>query len=93
VPPARALIEAGVPIALGTNFNPHHTPTLNMQTSVEMACWRFGLTTEEAICAATFNSACALGCAARVGSLQPGKSADLILLNANDYRDLSRNLD
>jgi imidazolonepropionase len=91
-PPARALIEAGVPVALGTNFNPHHTPTLNMQAVVAMACWRFGMTAEEAICGATFNSACALGCADRVGSLEPGKSADLILLNATDYRDLSGNL-
>jgi len=91
-PPARALIEAGVPIALGTNFNPHHTPTLNMQAVVAMSCWRFGLTTEEAITAATFNSACALGAGGRVGSLEPGKSADLVLLNANDYRDLAGNL-
>ena len=51
-----------------------------------------GLTTEEAISAATINGAHALGCAGRVGSLEPGKSADLILLNANDYRDLSGNL-
>jgi len=91
-PPARALIDAGVSIALGTNFNPYHTPTLNMQAVVAMACWRFGMTTEEAITAATVNSAWALGCAGRVGSLEPGKSADLILLNANDYRDLSGNL-
>jgi imidazolonepropionase len=91
-PPARALIDAGVPLALGTNFNPHHTPTLNMQAVIAMACWRFGLATEEAITASTFNSASALGCAGRVGSLEPGKSADLILLNANDYRDLSGNL-
>ncbi|HJZ96654.1 MAG TPA: amidohydrolase family protein [Candidatus Solibacter sp.] len=92
VPPARTLIDAGVPIALGTNFNPYHTPTLNMQAVVAMACWRFGMTTEEAITAATVNSAWALGCAGRVGSLEPGKSADLVLLNANDYRDLSGNL-
>jgi imidazolonepropionase len=57
-----------------------------------MACWRFGMTIEEAITAATFNSACALGCAGRVGSIEPGKSADLILLNANDYHDLAGNL-
>jgi imidazolonepropionase len=92
IPPARALIDAGVPVALGTNFNPHHTPTLNMQAVVAMACWRFGMSIEEAIIGATFNSACALGCAARVGSIEPEKSADLILLNANDYRDLAGNM-
>jgi imidazolonepropionase len=91
-PPARALIDSGVPVALGTNFNPHHTPTLNMQAVMAMACWRFGFTTEEAIAAATINGAYALGCGDRVGSLEPGKAADLILLNVNDYRDLSGNL-
>jgi imidazolonepropionase len=91
-PPARALLAAGVPVALGTNFNPHHTPTLNMQAVVAMACWRFGMTIEEAITAATVNSAASLGCEDRVGSIEPGKSADLILLNAKDYRDLAGNL-
>ena len=90
--PARELIEAGVAVALGTNFNPHHTPTLNMQSVVTMACWRLGMSIEEALSAATFNSAHVLGCADRVGSLEPGKSADLVLLNTSDYRDLCGNL-
>jgi imidazolonepropionase len=90
--PARALIEAGVAVALGTNFNPHHTPTLNMQAAVTMACWRLGMSIEEAITAATYNSAHALGCAGRVGSLEPGKAADLVMLNTSDYHDLSANL-
>jgi imidazolonepropionase len=92
IPPARALIEAGGAIALGTNFNPHHTPMLNMQTVVALACWRLRMTLEEAISAATINGAFALGCAGRTGSLEPGKSADLLILNAGDYRDLSSNI-
>ena len=48
-PPARALVDSGAAIALGTNFNPHHTPMLNMQTVVALACWRLRLTLEEAI--------------------------------------------
>ena len=90
--PARALIEAGVPVALASNFNPHHTPTLNMQGVVTMACWRFGMTIAEALNASTFNGAHALGCGDRVGSIEPGKSADLVLLNTGDYRDLAANL-
>jgi imidazolonepropionase len=91
-PPARALIDQGVAVAIGTNFNPQHTPTLNKQASITMACWRLGLGIEEAITAATFNSAHALGCADRVGSIEPGKSADIVLLNACDYPDLAANL-
>jgi imidazolonepropionase len=88
--PARALIDAGAAIALATNFNPRHTPTLSMQAVVALACLRMGLTAAEAISAATINGAHALGCADRVGSLEPGKSADLLLLDVSDYRELAR---
>jgi imidazolonepropionase len=91
-PPARALLDSGAAIALGTDFNPHHSPMLNMQTIIALACWRLRMTLEEAITAATINGAYALGCADRTGSLEPGKSADLLILNAGDYRDLSSNI-
>jgi imidazolonepropionase len=87
--PARALIDAGVAIALGSNFNPHHNPTLNMQTVVALAVLRVGLTPAEALSAATINSAHAVGCADRVGSLEIGKEADIAILNISDYRDLA----
>ena len=87
--PGRALIDAGVAVALATNFNPHHTPTLNMQTVVALACLRMGMTAAEAISAATINGAHALGCAARVGSLEFGKSADVLILNVSDYHELA----
>ena len=87
--PARALVDSGAAIALATNFNPNHTPTLNMQTVVALACLRMRLTVAEALSAATINGAHALGCADRVGSLEPGKSADLLILNVSDYRDLA----
>ncbi|HXB73998.1 MAG TPA: amidohydrolase family protein [Candidatus Acidoferrales bacterium] len=87
--PARGLVNAGAAIALATNFNPHHTPTLNMQTAVALACLRMRLTVAEALSAATINGAHALGCADRVGSLEPGKSADLLMLNVADYRDMA----
>ena len=87
-PPARALIDAGAAVALGTNFNPHHSPALSMQSAIALACGRWGMTIEEAISAATINGAYALGCAGKVGSLEPGKSADLVILNAGHLRDL-----
>ena len=90
--PARALIDAGVAVALGSNFNPHHAPALNMQAVVALACGRLGMSLEEAISAATINGAHALGCADKVGSLEPGKSADLVILNASHYRDLQHSL-
>jgi imidazolonepropionase len=88
--PARALIDSGAAIALATNFNPRHTPMLSMQAVVALACLRMGLTAAEAISAATINGAHALGSADRVGSLEPGKSADLLLLDVSDYRELAR---
>ncbi len=89
--PARLFADAGVALALASNFNPHETPTFNMQTVVSMAIRELQLTTEEAICAATINGAHALGMAAATGSLECGKSADVLLLNASDYRELAEN--
>ncbi|PWU08406.1 MAG: hypothetical protein C5B51_07945 [Terriglobia bacterium] len=89
--PARLLIEAGAAVALASNFNPHHTPTLNMQTVVTLACSRMGMTPAEAISAATINGAHALGCASKAGSLEPGKVADLLILGISDYREVAHN--
>lgn len=85
----RNLVDSGVPIALASNFNPQHTPTLNMQTMVALASMQWGLTAAEAISAATINAAHAAGCADRVGSLEVGKCADLLVLNIPDYRELA----
>jgi imidazolonepropionase len=87
--PARSLIEAGAAVALGTNFNPGLTPTLNMQAAIKLACCRMGMSPEEAITAATINGAYALGCGESAGSLEPGKSADVLILNVADYRELA----
>jgi imidazolonepropionase len=90
--PARLLIDAGVAVALGTNFNPWHTPSLNMQTAVALSCLNLGMTPAEALTAATINSAHALGLAPRVGSLEAGKLADVLILNTGDYRDVGYSL-
>jgi imidazolonepropionase len=90
--PARALIDAGAAVAIATNFDPQHSPTLNMQTAVALACIHFGMSIEEAIVAATINGAHALGRARRIGSLEPGKVADLVVLNVSHYQDLRHSL-
>jgi imidazolonepropionase len=89
--PARSLIDSGVPVALASNFNPHHTPTVNMQMVIALASRTLGMSPAEAITAATINGAHALGRANRVGSLEPGKLANLLILNTPDYRDLAHN--
>jgi len=88
--PGRALIDAGAAVALATDFNPWLSPTLSMAASISLACSRLHFTPAEAICAATANAACVLGCSARVGSLECGKQADLIMLEVADYRELAR---
>ncbi len=87
--PARSLIDAGAAVALATNYNPCLTPTLSMQTVIKLACCRMGMTAAEAVSAATINGAHALGRAERVGSLEPGKAGDVLVLNISDYRELA----
>jgi imidazolonepropionase len=87
-PPARRLIEAGAIVALATDFNPGTSPTLNMQFILSLACSAMRMTPAEAISAATINAACALRRAERLGSLQPRKQADLIVMDVSDYREI-----
>jgi imidazolonepropionase len=86
--PARALIEAGAAVALATDFNPGTSPVYSMQMALSLACTEMRMTPAEAIAAATINGAHALGMADRVGSLEPNKQGDLLVLNAEDYREL-----
>jgi len=88
-PPARAMITLGCPVALATDFNPGSSPTQSMFLVLNMACVRFGMSIAEAIIGATINAACAAGVQKRVGSLQVGKQADVIVCEPSDYRDLA----
>lgn len=88
-PTARRLIESGAAIALASGFGLEDGPTYNMQMVVSLACSEMRMSPAEAISAATINAAYALGCGADCGSLEPGKRADVIILNVADYRDLS----
>jgi imidazolonepropionase len=80
--PARELINAGLPIALATDFNPGSTPSGNMNFVVATACIKMKMTPEEAINAATINGAYAMGISATHGSITKGKKANLILTKA-----------
>jgi imidazolonepropionase len=77
--PARELMNAGLPVALATDFNPGSTPSGNMNFVVSLACIKMKMTPEEAINAATINGAAALELADTLGSITPGKKANLIL--------------
>jgi imidazolonepropionase len=85
---ARQLVDQGGLVALGSGLWPETPSTGSMQAVVQLACRRLRLTVEQAICAATCNAAWALGKGALTGSLEHGKIADLILLNASDYREI-----
>lgn len=76
------------PIALSTGFDATASPLMSMQPVMWLACRYLSLTPEEAVTAATINAAHALGIADHVGSIEPGKDADLLVLQASDYRDL-----
>ncbi len=79
VPPARKLIEAGVPVALATDFNPGTSPSSRMSFVQSLACIQMKMLPEEAIQAATLNGAFALECADDFGSIAPGKYANFFL--------------
>ena len=87
--PARALIDAGVPVALATDVNPGGGFSPSMPFAMTLACFDMGLTFEEALAGATINGAYSLARDASVGSLEPGKLMDAVLI-AGDAIDLIR---
>ena len=77
--PARAFVDAGVPVAIGTDFNPGTSPAPNLALAMSFACVNLGLSPDEALSAVTINAARALSLEDEVGSLEPGKAADLVI--------------
>jgi imidazolonepropionase len=88
-PPARKLIDAGVPVALATDYNPGSSPTASMPMVLSIACTQMKMTPAEVLAAATINGAYALGLADRKGSLETGKDADLAIFQLEDYREIA----
>ena len=86
---ARTLIEAGAVIALATDLNPGSAPCYSMPLVMALACRMYHMTPAEALNASTINAAYAAGMGAEVGSLEAGKQADVLIVNAPDYRHLA----
>jgi imidazolonepropionase len=81
-PPARALVEAGAIVALGTDLNPGTSPLHSMPLVMALACRTYGLNPVEALAASTVNSAYVLGLDAEVGRIRDGYRADLVILDS-----------
>jgi imidazolonepropionase len=88
--PARALVEAGVPVALASDVNPGGGLSPSLPFAMALACFGMGLSLEEALSAVTVNAACSLDLGAKVGSVEQGKRADLVVLRSPRLLDLVR---
>ncbi|HEX6284084.1 MAG TPA: imidazolonepropionase [Pyrinomonadaceae bacterium] len=88
-PAARAMIDAGLATVLATDFNPGSSPTPSMLTILSLAATQMKMTPAEAITAATVNAAYSLNRGAELGSLEPGKMADFVIHDCDDYRELA----
>jgi imidazolonepropionase len=87
-PPTRKLIDAGVAIALATDFNPGSSPTASMPFILSLACTQMKMSPAETISAATINAAYALQLEQTKGSIEAGKDADIAIFNLRDYREI-----
>lgn len=87
-PPARALIDAGASVALATDFNPGTCPCWDMRMILSIATTQMKMSPAEALTAATVNGAWALGLGLTHGTLEPGRVADLLIYDAEDYREI-----
>jgi len=86
--PARKLIEAGAIVGLATDYNPGTSPTMSMPMILSLACTQLRMTPAEAIVAATMNAAYSLRREKQIGSLEPGKQADIAVFDVDDYREI-----
>ncbi len=86
--PARAMIHAGLAVVLATDFNPGSSPTTSMSMVLSLACTQMKMTPAESILASTVNAAYSLGLGSSIGSLEPGKVADFVVQDAEDYREI-----
>ena len=92
MPPARALVDAGAAVAIATDFNPGSAFCESLPLVCSLACTQLHLAPAEALAACTVNAAHVLGRADRCGRLAPGYDADLVLLDAPDWRHLAYHL-
>jgi imidazolonepropionase len=92
MPPGRALVDAGAIVALATDFNPGSAFCESLPIVCSLAATQLKLSPAEALAACTVNAAHVLGRSDRKGRLAPGYDADLVLLDAHDWRYLAYHL-
>ncbi len=88
-PRAREMIEAGLAVVLATDFNPGSSPTPSMPMVLSLACTQMKMSPAEAITASTLNAAYSLNRGDKIGSLEPGKLANFVIFDCEDYRELA----
>jgi imidazolonepropionase len=88
-PDARSMIDRGLPVVLATDFNPGSSPTPSLTMVFSLAATQMAITPAEAISAATINASYSLGRGGQLGSLEPGKLADVVIHDCADYRELA----
>ena len=88
-PRAREMIEAGLAIVLATDFNPGSSPTASMPMVLSLACTQMKMSPAEAITASTVNAAYSVNRGDRIGSLEPGKLANFVIFDCQEYRELA----
>ena len=88
-PAAREMVDAGLAVVLATDFNPGSSPTPSMTMVLSLAATHMKMTPAEALTAATINAAYSLNRGDQIGSLEPGKVADLVVHDCSDYRELA----
>jgi imidazolonepropionase len=86
-PRAREMITAGLAVVLATDFNPGSSPTPSMPIVLSLACTQMKMSPAEAITASTVNAAYSLNRGDRIGSLEPGKLANFVIFDCQDYRE------
>jgi imidazolonepropionase len=86
--PARTFIDRGIPVAIGTDFNPGTSPTPSLPLAMTVACLNLGLSPDEALTAVTINAAHAVGLGDEVGSIEDGKAADLVIWRVPTTRQI-----
>jgi imidazolonepropionase len=88
-PRARDMIEAGLAVVIATDFNPGSSPSPSMPMMLSLACTQMKMTPAEAITASTINAAYSLNRGDRIGSLEPGKLANFLIFDCEDYREIA----
>lgn len=83
--PAKKMVEKGIPVAIASDFNPGSCPSLNLQLAMNIGCLKYRLKPEEVLTAVTINPACAINRGDVVGTIEPGKQADMVIWNAPDF--------